>query len=127
MVKALQYFFYRLYSGSLSSGQNDPGWSMMIVSILVGANFYSTVDLILIIFKQRLPQVGNIIIIIIGCSLLYFIYHILLRNGKAKIILKEYENENPSKRKMRTLLIWLYVIGSISLFILTGNIVKSMN
>jgi hypothetical protein len=127
MKQAIKYFFYRLYSISLSNGEQDAGWSMIIVSLFALANVYSFFDLILIFSNSQLPQISKVVIILFCSGILYFNYSLLTKNGKAKEIVKEFEREEKSKRLLKMMLIWLYMIVSITLFIYTGNVVRSMN
>lgn len=127
MKQAIKYFFYRLYSTSLSNGEHDAGWSMTIVSLFSIVNVYSFFDLILIFSNSQLPQVSKSVIILLCSGILYFNYSLLIKNGKAREIVKEFKNEDKSKRVFKTLLIWMYIITSVVLFIYTANAVRSMN
>lgn len=127
MKQAIKYFFYRLYSVSLSNGEQDAGWAMIIVSLFSLANVYSLFDLILIFSNSQLPHISKGIIILFCCGIMYFNYSLLMKNRKAKEIVKEFEQEDKSKRLIKTLLIWFYIIASVTLFIYTGNVVRSMN
>lgn len=127
MKQAIKYFFYRLYSISLSNGEQDAGWSMTIVSLFSLANVYSFFDLILIFSNSQLPQISKVVIILFCGGILYFNYSLLMKDGKAQEIVKEFKNEDKSKRLFKSLLIWVYMIISVALFIYTGNVVRSMN
>jgi hypothetical protein len=88
-MKIIKYFFYKIYSFSLSSGEKDAGWAYAIVCIFMIANIYSLLDVIIIITKAQLPQVSNLFIVTMGGGVLYFNYVLLMKNGKAKEIEKE--------------------------------------
>ncbi|MFN7313239.1 MAG: hypothetical protein ACK5UI_07120, partial [Bacteroidota bacterium] len=124
MKQIIKYFFYRLYSISLSNGEHDAGWSMTIVSLFSLANIYSFFDLILIVSNSQLPQVNNIFIILISGVILYFNYYLLIKDGKALDIVKEFNDEDKSKRLLKTILIWAYMITSVVLFVYTGKVVR---
>ena len=49
-----------------------------------------------------------------------------MRNGKTKAIVKEFKDVKQSKGVLNLLLI-VYIIASVTLFIYTGNVVRSMN
>lgn len=125
-MKIIRYFFYKIYSFSLSNGENDAGWAMAIVSLFTLANFYSFFDIFIILTQSKSSQFGKPIIIICCVIILYFNYAILMKNGKEKEIVKEF-NEMEGSKTMLNLFLVLYIIGSISLFIYTGNVVRGLN
>jgi hypothetical protein len=126
MIKKIKYFFYKIYSFSLSNGQSDEGWAYAIVSMFLIANIYSLFDLVMIITASKLPQVSNLFIIVMGGLVLYLNYIVLLKNGKAKEIVKEFKEMKGSKAKLN-LFLFFYIAVSVILFIYTGNLVRSMN
>ena len=127
MIKIIKYFFYKIYSFSLSNGENDAGWAFGIVSMFLIANIYSLLDLVMIITASKLPQVSNLTIIAIGGVVLYLNHVLLLKNGKAKVIAKEFDEKQGRSRAILNLILFLYVVCSVILFIYTGNVVRSMN
>lgn len=126
MIKIIKYFFYKVYSFSLSNGETDAGWAMAIVSLFTLANVYSLFDIIMIFTQSKLPQLGKPVIIVFCTIVLYFNYMLLMKNGKAKEIVKEFEDVE-SNKPMLNLFLVLYVIGSIALFVYTGNVVRELN
>jgi hypothetical protein len=126
MIKIIKYFFYKIYSFSQSNGENDSGWAYAIVSMFLIANIYSLLDVVMIITKSKLPKVSNLFIVAIGGLVLYLNYVLLIRNGKTKEIVKEFKETKPSKGILNLFLIF-YIIASVTLFVYTGNIVRSMN
>lgn len=126
MIKLIKYFFYKIYSFSLSSGEIDAGWAMTIVAMFTLANIYSFFDLIIILTQSKLPQLSTPVIIVFCGIILYLNYSLLMKNGKAKAIVKEFKETEESKFKLNVFLI-LYIIVSITLFIYTGNLVRDMN
>ncbi len=125
-MKIFKYFFYKIYCFSLSNGQKDYGWAFTIVSIFLLLNLYSLFDIYLIILNQKLPQVGNPTIIIFSSIVLYLNYVLLIKNGKIPKMLNEFNDINFNKLKFNIYLL-VYVILSISTFIVTGNIVRNLN
>ncbi len=126
MIKIIKYFFYKIYSFSLSNGENDPGWAMTIVSIFGILNVYGILGVIQIALQVKTPQVNKWIIILLAAILLYLYYVLLMKNGKAKEIVKEFKEMKGSKA-MLNLFLFLYIAFSVILFIYTGNVVRSMN
>ena len=126
MTTLLKYFFFKIYSFSLSNGQRDAGWAMTIVSMFVLANVYSLLDIILILTQTKLPQVGNIVVVVACGLILYFNYTLLMKDGQAQIILKYFQN-GQTKKGLLNLFLTLYIILTITLFIYTGNIVRAYN
>jgi hypothetical protein len=92
----------------LSNGENDAGWAFGIVSMFLIANIYSLLDLVMIITASKLPQVSNLTIIAIGGVVLYLNHVLLLKNGKAKVIAKEFD-EKQGSRAILNLILFLYV------------------
>ena len=78
-MNVIKYFFLRIYSASLSSGENDWGWAFTLVSIFLFANIYSFLDIVLIVTHTKLPEVNNVFIISLGGIVLYFIYVFLIK------------------------------------------------
>ncbi len=126
MIKTIKYFFYKIYSFSLSNGENDAGWAMTIVSVFGILNVYGILGVIQISLQVKISQVDKWIIILLAAILLYLYYALLMKNGKAKEIVKEFKEMEGSKA-MLNLSLFLYITMSIVLFIYTGNIVRSMN
>ena len=126
MKKIIKYLFYRLFLVSLSNGEQDSGWALTIVSLFIMSNAYSAFDMILILTHTPLPQMNTIPIVCICMLIFYFNYSILTKNGKSKLILKEFENEKQSVKNARTAIIFLYIVVSILLFIYTGSLVRNM-
>jgi hypothetical protein len=126
MIKIIKYFFYKIYSFSLSNGESDAGWAYAIVSMFLIANIYTLIDLVMIITASKLPQVSNLFIILMGGLVLYLNHIVLLKNGKVKEIAKEFK-EKQGNKAMLNLFLFLYISFSVILFIYTGNVVRGMN
>jgi hypothetical protein len=122
-MKLLRYLFYKIYSFSLSNGENDPGWASAIVSLFLIANFYSLLDFLVIFNVYKLPPLTFILPI---CGLiLYLNYFWFIKKEKSKIIVKEFTEVGVKKFQLNIFLI-SYILGSVFLFIYTGNIVRAM-
>jgi len=124
MIKILKYFFYKIYSVSLSNGEKDAGWAMTIVSIFVLLNMSFLIDIILIITGARLPQVGKVTIGIICAIILYMNYSLLMKGNRANEIIKEFNEMKTGKGLLNVCLI-LYIVLTIVLFIYTANIIRN--
>jgi hypothetical protein len=110
----------------LSNGENDAGWAYAIVSMFLIANIYSLFDLVMIITASKLPQISNLFVIAMGGLVLYLNHMLLLKNGKAKEIVKEFK-EKQGNKALLNLFLFLYIVVSVILFIYTGNVVRNMN
>lgn len=126
MIQLLKYFFFKIYSFSLSKGQNDPGWAMTIVSLFVLVNVYSLFDIILILTHTKLPQISTTILLFSCGLLLYINYTLLMKDGKAQLILKDFQ-QGQTRKGILNLCLALYIIFTIILFIYTGNMVRAFN
>jgi hypothetical protein len=117
-----------LYSGSLKNGERSPIYAFGFVFILALANFYIIFDTVSIILDFKLVSYFSGYLGILFTVSFYFLLYILLwGNGKKEAILKEFQNEDKSKKLLRSLLLWIYAITTIILFVYTGNIVRSMH
>lgn len=124
MIKIIKYFFYRMYSISLSNGEKDAGWAMAIVSMFVLANASVLMDIILIVTGTKLPQVGKVTIGIICAIILYMNYSLLMKGNRANEIIKEFNEMKTGKGLLNFYLI-LYIVLTIVLFIYTANIIRN--
>lgn len=125
-MKLIRYFFYKIYSFSLSNGEQDAGWAMTIVSIFGILNVYGILGVVQILLEVKTPQIDKWIIIVLGAILFYLYYVLLIKNDKAKEIAKEFKETKESKGILN-LLLFFYIAFSIFLFIYTGNIIRGMN
>ena len=126
MTRILKYFFFKIYSSSLSNGVTDAGWAMSIVTMFVVANVFTLFDIFLIITKTKLPQISNFVLFAAGGLILYFNFVLLIKKGKAQIILNDFKKAE-TKKGLLNLFLVLYIILTIALFIYTGNIVRALN
>ncbi len=126
MIKLIKYFFYKIYSVSLSNGEQDAGWAMTIVSVFGILNVYTILGVIQILLQVKAPQVDKLVVIILAVLIIYLYYRLLIKNGKAKEIVKEFKEMKQSKGMLNFLLM-LYIIVSVILFIYSGSIVRGMN
>ena len=126
MIKLIKYFFYKIYSFSLSNDENDPSWALAIVTLFLISNVYFLLDLIMIFTNSKIPQINGFVILVLCCLILYLNFIFLVKNGKTIEIVKEFK-ENKQKKTILNIFLSLYIIFSIIMCIYTGNIVRSMN
>ncbi len=77
-----------------------------------------------IFLRNELPKKELVIIMISFFVLNYFLF---VHKGNYKSIVKELKKEPPEKRRANTILIWLYVILSFALFVLSAVFIKKLN
>ena len=99
---------------------------MTIVALFVLANLYSIFDIILILTKTKLPELGNFVVMAVCGLILFSVYALLMKNDKAEIIVKEFRSE-PTKMLGLNFALAIYIILTITLFIYTGSVVRSLN
>ena len=126
MLKLIRYFFFRIYSFSVSQGQQDAGWAMTIVAIFGILNVYGILGIIQIIFGIATPQLNKWWIIALSAILIYFYYSLLIKGGRAKAILAEFGEKKDRKGKLNLLLL-VYAICTITIFVYVGSVVREMN
>jgi hypothetical protein len=132
MMKIYRYLYYRLYSWNLKTwGEKDlPQWNA-----LFGVSFMMFLNLGLLGFllqflgvniflRDELPKKELIIIML---SLFVVNYFLFIHRGNYRSTVKELKKEPPEKRRINTILIWLYVILSFALFVLSAMFIKKLN
>lgn len=132
MMKIYRYLYYRLYSWNLKTwGEKDlPQWNA-----LFGVSFMMFLNLGLLGFLLQLLGVNIFLrdelpkkeLIIIMLSLFVVNYFLFIHRGNYRSIVKELKKEPPEKRRINTILIWLYVILSFALFVLSAMFIKKLN
>lgn len=132
MMKIYRYLYYRLYSWNLKTwGEKDiPQWNALFgVSFMMFLNL-GLLGLLLqllgvnIFLRDELPKKELVIIMI---SLFVLNYFLFVHKGNYRSIVKELKKEPPEKRRANTILIWLYVILSFALFVLSAVFIKKLN
>lgn len=132
MMKLYRYLYYRLYSWNLKTwGEKDlPQWNALLgVSFMMFLNL-GLLGLLLqllgvnIFLRDELPKKE---IVIIMLSLFVVNYFLFIHKGNYRSIVKELKKETPEKRRTNTMLIWLYVILSFILFVLSAMFIKKLN
>lgn len=132
MMKIYRYLYYRLYSWNLKTwGEKDlPQWNA-----LFGLSFMMFLNLGLLGFLLQLLGVNIFLrdelpkkeLIILMLSLFVVNYFLFIHRGNYRSIVKELKKEPPEKRRINTILIWLYVILSFALFVLSAMFIKKLN
>lgn len=132
MMKFYRYLYYRLYSWNMKSwGDKDlPQWNA-----LFGVSFMMFLNLGLLGFLLQLLGVNIFLrdelpkkeLIIIMLSLFVVNYFLFIHRGNYRSTVKELKKEPPEKRRINTILIWLYVILSFALFVLSAMFIKQLN
>ncbi len=132
MMKLYRYLYYRLYSWNLKTwGEKDlPQWNALFgVSFMMFLNL-SLLGLLLqflgvnIFLRYELPKKELIIIML---SLFVINYFLFIHKSNYRSIVKELKKEPLEKRKTNTIFIWLYVILSFALFVLSAMFIKKLN
>ncbi len=120
MIKLYKYLYYRLYSWNLKTwGESDmPQWNALLgVSFMMFLNL-SLLGILIqflglnIFSKNDLPK-KEIIILMLGLFVLN--YFLFIQKAKYLTLIKELKKETPKKRRMNTVLLWLYIILSFAL------------
>ena len=131
-MNIFKYLYYRLYSWNLKTwGENDfPQWNALFgVSFMMFLNL-GFFGLLLQLFglniflRNELPKKELIIIMI---SLFIINYFQFIHKEVYKSIVKELKNESLKKRKINTILLWLYFILSFALFVFAAIFIRRFN
>lgn len=77
-----------------------------------------------IFLRDELPKKELIIIML---SLFVINYFLFIHKSNYRSIVKELKKEPLEKRKTNTIFIWLYVILSFALFVLSAMFIKKLN
>lgn len=77
-----------------------------------------------IFLRDELPKKELVIIML---SLFVLNYFLFIHRDNYKSTVKELKKEPSEKRRINTILIWLYVILSFALFILSALFIKMLN
>jgi len=132
MMRLYKYLYYRLYTWNLKTwGENDlPQWNalfgvsfMMFLNLGLFAFFFHFMGFN-IFLRNELPKKELVIIML---SLFILNYFLFIHKGKYKAIKKEFIKDSPQKRKMNTVLLWLYVVFSFALFIFCAMLIRKLD
>lgn len=116
-----KYLFYRLYSWNLKKwGKNDiPHWNALFgVSFMMFLNI-GLIGLLLQLFgikiflREKLPKIEIVLIMV---SIYIINYFLLINKNKYKLIVAEFKNEDLKDRRIKTIVLWLYLILSFGFF-----------
>jgi len=103
------YLFYRI-SGVLNKKHNNEWGVMYALSILVGLNIGIAYIQVFQITKENFEGVHENILIILSALLFIGNYFIFLHKDRYKKIENKYRNEPVRKKKIRGILIGLYIV-----------------
>ena len=121
MFKIYNYLFYREYSWLLKNwGKEDaPEWSaLFVVSFIMFLNIEFLLIIISLFIDVSISPLLNGSkkgVLSIGFFLLILNYSLFVRNEKYKLLVKEFKNEPPHKRRRNTFLLFLFVVFSFVL------------
>jgi hypothetical protein len=126
MKRLLKYFFYKLYSYSLSQGQNNFASAERIVNLFILLNIISIINLFLILTKIKLTELPLDTLFISAGLILFGSYFIFLNIYNPTPILNEFRKPE-AKTKYYNWYLVLYIISSIFVFFYTVQTVKALN
>ena len=131
LLNLYRYLFYRLYSWNLKTwGSIDaPHWNA-----LFGVSFMMFLNLLLfgvvlqyfdvnIFLRDETPKKEAVTILAILACINYFQF---IYNEKYKTIGNKFKMETKRKRRINTLLLWLYVVSSFVLLVFGAILVKKL-
>jgi len=119
----MAYVYYRIYQILKKVKSNDtPAFNSLIFLIILQA--LNIISLLAVgnFFKFINMTKSQAIFYAISLFLLLLIANFLLVFRRFNKIIKKYENESKSKRRKGTLLVISYVLFSVILFIIGGNL-----
>jgi hypothetical protein len=125
MIKILKYFFYRIYSFSLSNGEKDAGWAYIIVLFFVYGNLSILMDGVLLLISAGSSKLSNAIVIAISGAAAYYLHVILTKGQRKDEIIKEF-NSIKNKSALNILLM-LYIVGTVILFVICMREIRALN
>lgn len=132
MMRLYKYLYYRLYSWNLKTwGESDlPQWNALFgVSFMMFLNL-GLVGLLLQFFgvnvflRSELPKKELITLMLCLFIVNYFLF---IHKGTYRSIAKELKKEPPQKRRINTILLWLYVTLSFALFAFGAILIRQLN
>jgi uncharacterized membrane protein len=114
-MKIYYYLFYR-FSSLLNKNDNNKDAPVLAISGIVMLNFVVIYTKVFGINENYHPQFLKFIYIIIIVCWIAFNYYLFLYKNKYKKIIKKYQNESASKRRVGNIFLTVYIILSILLF-----------
>lgn len=122
----IRYFFYKVYKLSLSNGEPYPGWSYAFVTMLLIANITTVNDLIQLLFKVNLKNLGVTAIIVQAIAIMSFVYwYFIMKETPGKIV-KEFNDLTSKSKMVLNIYLFAYLSISIFLFIYLGDIIRNI-
>ena len=119
LFKAYKYLFYRtfVWQREMFGDENVPGFvAISANSLCIFVNLITLVICLEIVtgYRLRIEKIYSCIGIVL---LLLINYFILLHKNKFGVIIEEFDSENKIQRKTGTILCWVYVIVTYSIFL----------
>jgi len=118
-----KYLYYRIYSWNHKKwGENDlPQWNALFgVSFMMFLNICFLCEILqfsgIIIFLQNETPKKEIAFIMLGLFVVN--YFLFIHKNKYISITKNFMKESPEKRKSNTIILWLYIALSFTMFVL---------
>ena len=122
MVTLLKYFFFRLYRLSFSSNSRDPVYAIGIISLFILSNVFTVFCVIQLLFQVSI-EVDRTVLIIFLVSTYGFTCYAFKRHSAA--IMSE-PKFNSRSRTVLNVFLFLYVLISITSFVISINFVREM-
>lgn len=123
MIKLIQYFFYVLYSNSLSNGENSSFWAKNLVSLILFFNVGFVLNILLILTNQT-EWTKSIFFLFLIITIVAILNHLIL--SKEEEIMRYFKKNKKNRILLRISLI-LYIILSVYSFFYIIIEVKDMN
>jgi hypothetical protein len=130
-MRLYEYLYYRLYSWNLKTwGQSDlPQWNALFgVSFMMLLNI-SLIGLLLQLFGvniflgDELPK-REIVILMLGLFVLN--YFLFIHKSNYKTLANKLKKENTKRRRVNTLLLWLYTMLSFNLVLVVAILIGKL-
>jgi len=121
MFKVYKYLYYRVYTWNLKTwGKKDvPEWNALYgVSFIMFLNINLLIFIISLFIDLHIFPIESVPkkeVLTIAILLLILNYFSFVRNEKYKLIVEEFKNEPPHKRRRNTFLLFLFVVLSFVL------------
>ncbi len=118
MFKFYNYCFYRLANATKSWIDYSPQWAAAIIAFTQGLNIFSIINIALILFTEDKTMSGETSLYI---SIPLFILNIffIFTTNKYNQLEKRWESESSKYKKLKIYLIWLYILLSFIVFVIT--------
>lgn len=123
-----KYIFYRTYVWQLKlwGAKDVPEFkAMFVVWFVVLCNIFTFALLLQVFGLISVFGLSKSFLLIVFTIVALFLYFLLVRQGKYKAIVKEFENESSKNAVINALIMWLFIIGSFGVnFLIIGKFLK---